>query len=95
MPHVFGQLVNEQPNNILGLLRTLRLETPCLPQNEMQATVPYDNISAALTAAIKSDPSFTAALVAAITSILGNSHDQNQQNGNNSTTTGNSSDMNT
>lgn len=92
MPHGFGQ-VNNQSNNFLGLLRSLGVETPHLPQNQMQAPVANDPISAA-TAAITSDPSFAAALVAAITSIIGNSH-QNQHNGNNSTSTRNNSDINT
>ncbi|XP_031284552.1 probable WRKY transcription factor 31 [Pistacia vera] len=91
MPHVFGQ-VNNESNNFLGLLRSLGVETPHSPQNQMQAPAANDTISAA-TAAITSDPSFTAALVAAITSIIGNSH-QNQHTGNNSTSTRNNSDTN-
>lgn len=91
MPHVLGQ-VNNQQGNFFGLLRSLGVETPHLPQSQMQAHVANDTITAA-TAAITSDPSFASALVAAITSIISNSH-QNQQNGNNSTTTRNSSDKN-
>ncbi|KAK1582677.1 hypothetical protein Q3G72_017258 [Acer saccharum] len=55
-------------------------------------SVSPDTISAA-TAAITTDPSFAAALVAAITNILGNTHHQSHNNNNNNNnTTRNSSD---
>nr|QWQ79545.1 WRKY transcription factor protein 27 [Zanthoxylum armatum] len=76
MPHGFGHaLINNNQSNFLGFPNS---------QDQMHATTVNDNISAA-SAAITADPSFTAALVAAITSVINGNVHQNQNGHNNST----------
>ncbi|MBA0606683.1 hypothetical protein Godav_019115 [Gossypium davidsonii] len=80
---LLGTYLSSQGNNELPVH---------LSQNQMQGHPMVD--TAATAAAITADPNFTAALVAAITSIIGNSHRDNSGN-NNSTTSRNTGDNNT
>lgn len=90
MSHGLGPALidNNYQSNFLGLLSSLGLEHPYdSAQNRIQAaSLISDNISAA-TAAITSDPGFTAALVSAIASIIGNNDHQNHNGNNNSPST--------
>ncbi|MBA0705631.1 hypothetical protein Golax_017814 [Gossypium laxum] len=80
---LLGTYLSSQGNNELSVH---------LSQNQMQGRPMVD--TAATAAAITADPNFTAALVAAITSIIGNSHRDNSGN-NNSTTSRNTGDNST
>ncbi|XVF33967.1 hypothetical protein REPUB_Repub18cG0016600 [Reevesia pubescens] len=92
LPHLLGHPIYNQSKLLGTLLSSQGIEHPHLGQNQIQAHPIAD--SAATAAAITADPNFTAALVAAITSIIGNSH--RDSNGNkNSTSSRNSGDNNT
>ncbi|XWS27814.1 hypothetical protein CRYUN_Cryun25bG0012300 [Craigia yunnanensis] len=92
LPHLLCHPIYN-PSKLLGLLSSQGIEQPHLSQNQMQAHSMAD--TAATAAAITADPNFTAALVAAITSIIGNSHRDNSGNNNNSTPSRNTGDNNT
>ncbi|XP_050369855.1 probable WRKY transcription factor 31 [Argentina anserina] len=87
LPHVLGKAFcnNESKLSLLDGFRGLETST--------NHSVLADKVSAA-TAAITADPTFTAALVAAITTIMGNNAHSNN-NTNNNITTRNSIDDNT
>lgn len=83
VPQILGQALSSQSKfSVLDSFQGLDSATHSLA----------DKVNAA-TAAITADPNFTAALVAAITSIVGNVHSNN--NTNNNVTTRNNSDSNT
>ncbi|XVF70717.1 hypothetical protein PTKIN_Ptkin11bG0185100 [Pterospermum kingtungense] len=83
-PYLLGHPIYNQ-SKMLGLISSQGTEhNPHLAPNHLQAD------TSAAAAAITADPNFTAALVAAITSIIGNSHRDNSGNNNNSTTSRNS-----
>lgn len=87
-PQVFGQTLQNQ-SKYAGLHHSSHqgLELPFLaPSNQIHTPSFTDAIGSA-TAAITADPNFTAALVAAITSVMGNVH--SNQNGNSPTTRNN------
>ncbi|KAE8725476.1 Aspartic proteinase A1 [Hibiscus syriacus] len=92
-PHLFGHPIYNQPKllgNFLSSQGNINELSGHLAQNQMRGH-PVANTAAAITA----DPNFTAALVAAITSIIGNSHRDNSGGNNNSTTSRNTGDNNT
>ena len=92
LPHLLGHPIYNQSKILGTLLSSQGIEHPHLAQNPMQAHPMADTaINAAKAAAITADPNFTAALVAAITSIIGNSHRDNSGN-NNSTSSRNTGD---
>ncbi|GAV81966.1 WRKY domain-containing protein [Cephalotus follicularis] len=91
MPHFLGHAIHNQ-STILDLFNSQRMEPSQSASNVMQTPLMADKVSET-TAAIAADPKFTTALVAAITSIIGNTHQNNS--GNNNTATRNSSDSNT
>ncbi|OMP04381.1 DNA-binding WRKY [Corchorus olitorius] len=97
LPHLVGQPIYNQ-SKLLGFLGSQGTDQhhPLLAQNpQLQSNSMADSVSAA-TAAITADPNFTAALVAAITSIIGNPHrDNNNSNNNGATTPRNTGDNNT
>ncbi|XP_022717669.1 WRKY transcription factor 42-like [Durio zibethinus] len=91
LPHLLGHPIYNQPK-VLGTLFTSQgTEHPHLAQNQMQ---PHSMADSAATAAAITDPNFTAALVAAITSIIGNSQRDISGNNNNSTSSRNNGDNN-
>ncbi|PRQ52747.1 putative transcription factor WRKY family [Rosa chinensis] len=90
LPQIFGQALYNQ-SKFSGLQMSQDMDRNAHPQQAQQGQQQNslaDTVTAA-TAAIASDPNFTAALAAAITSIIGNAHPNN--NGNNSTTNNNTS----
>lgn len=95
MPQIFGQaLYNQSKFSGLQVSHQDIIEAAQLPphhsqQPQQQHPSFADTLSAA-TAAITADPNFTAALAAAITSIIGGSHPNNT-----STTTNNNTNVNT
>ncbi|KAL4270123.1 hypothetical protein GQ457_HM000320 [Hibiscus cannabinus] len=95
-PHLLGHPVYNQ-SKLVGTVLSSQgniSELPGhLPQNQMQGHPVSD--TAATVAAITADPNFTAALVSAITSIIGNSHRDNGGGNSNSTTSRNTGDNNT
>lgn len=94
IPHLLGHPIYNQ-SKLLGLFSSQGIEHhPHLAQNQMQPPHPMADTVNAATAAITADPNFTAALVAAITSIIGNPHRDNSGN-NNSPTSRNTGDNNT
>ncbi|KAK8994975.1 hypothetical protein V6N11_046041 [Hibiscus sabdariffa] len=80
LPQIFVQALNNQ-SKFSGLQMSQDLEQPQLQQGQENTLA--DTVNAA-TAAIAADPSFTAALAAAITSIIGSSqpHPSNGHNSN-------------
>ncbi|XP_022753920.1 probable WRKY transcription factor 31 [Durio zibethinus] len=84
LPHLLGHPIYNQPK-LLGLLSSQGIEHNHLAQNQTRAHSMAD--TAATAAAITADPNFTAALMAAITSIISNSHRDNSGNNNNDSTT--------
>ncbi|XP_021274893.1 probable WRKY transcription factor 31 [Herrania umbratica] len=82
LPQIFGQALYNQ-SKFSGLQMSQDMEQPQsgqqLPQGQQNSLA--DTVSAA-TAAIAADPNFTAALAAAITSIIGSSHPNNVPNNN-------------
>ncbi|XVF31734.1 hypothetical protein REPUB_Repub17cG0017700 [Reevesia pubescens] len=86
LPQIFGLALYNQ-SKFSGLQMSQDVEQPQLGQNSLADTVN------AATAAIAADPNFTAALAAAITSIIGSSHPNNiaNNNGTNLTSATNSS----
>lgn len=88
LPQVLGQALcnNESKFSLLDSFRGLDTTT--------NHSVLADKVSAA-TAAITADPNFTAALVAAISSIIGNNVHSNNNTNSTNITTRNSSDDNT
>ncbi|XP_022728341.1 probable WRKY transcription factor 31 [Durio zibethinus] len=98
LPQIFGQALYNQ-SKFSGLQMSQDMEQPQSghqlqhgQQKSLADTVNAATVNAA-TAAIAADPNFTAALAAAITSIIGNSHPNNvpNNNGNNLTSATNSS----
>ncbi|KAL4368384.1 hypothetical protein GQ457_05G005010 [Hibiscus cannabinus] len=92
LPQIFGQALYNQ-SKFSGLQMSNDIEQPQMnhqPQQGQQNSL-ADTVNAA-TAAIAADPNFTAALAAAITSIIGSSHTSNvaNNNGANLTSTTNS-----
>nr|XP_011463437.1 PREDICTED: probable WRKY transcription factor 31 [Fragaria vesca subsp. vesca] len=84
LPQIFGQALYNQ-SKFSGLQMSQDMDRNAQPQQAQQGQQQNslaDTVSAA-TAAIAADPTFTAALAAAITSILGNAHPNDI--GNNST----------
>ncbi|XWS11242.1 hypothetical protein CRYUN_Cryun38cG0067400 [Craigia yunnanensis] len=93
--HLLGHPIYNQSKFLGTLLSSQGIEHPHLAQNQIQAHPIADTtIKAATAAAITADPNFNAALVAAITSIIGNCHIDNSGN-NNSTSSRNTGDNNT
>ncbi|OMO83490.1 DNA-binding WRKY [Corchorus capsularis] len=96
LPHLVGHPIYNQ-SKLLGFLGSQGTDQhhPHLAQNlQLQSHSMADSVSAA-TAAITADPNFTAALVAAITSIIGNPHRDNNIIGNNSNNNGATTPRNT
>ncbi|XVF03823.1 hypothetical protein REPUB_Repub05bG0025800 [Reevesia pubescens] len=93
LPQLLGHPIYNQSKLLGTFLSSQGIEHPHLAQNQIQAHSMADS-TAATAAAITADPNFTAALVAAITSIIGNSHRDNSGN-NNSTSSRNTGDNNT
>ncbi|XP_008784385.2 probable WRKY transcription factor 31 [Phoenix dactylifera] len=91
LPQVFGQTLSNQ-SKFSGLQMSPDMEAAQFPHPKPpSATSLADTVSAA-TAAITADPNFTAALAAAITSIIGGGHqanDNNNTSANNTTGNGN------
>ncbi|XWS36781.1 hypothetical protein CRYUN_Cryun20dG0115400 [Craigia yunnanensis] len=92
LPQIFGQALYNQ-SKLSGLQMSQDMERPQLVHQLQQGQQKSlaDTVNAA-TAAIAVDPNFTAALAAAITSIIGSSHPNNipNNNGNNLTSATNS-----
>ncbi|KAK8981370.1 hypothetical protein V6N11_060042 [Hibiscus sabdariffa] len=92
LPQIFGQALYNQ-SKFSGLQMSNDIEQPQLNHQlqQGQQNSLADTVNAA-TAAIAADPNFTAALAAAITSIIGSSHTSNvaNNNGANLTSTTNS-----
>lgn len=97
LPQIFSQALHNQ-SKFSGLQMSQNMDPAqishqlqSMPMNQGQRSSIPDSVSAA-TAAIAADPNFTAALAAAITSIIGGGHTSNICNNNaNTTTTNNSS----
>lgn len=94
LPQLFGQALYNQ-SKFSGLQLSngmdsaqLAHQSPLPPLHQAQQPTFSDTVNAA-TAAITADPNFTAALVAAITSIIGGGHPNNNNNNNTTTTNGN------
>ncbi|KAG1334942.1 WRKY transcription factor 42 [Cocos nucifera] len=90
LPQVFGQTLSNQ-SKFSGLQMSADIEGAQFPHPKPpSATSLADTVSAA-TAAITADPNFTAALAAAITSLIGGGHQANSNNNTsaNNNTTGN------
>ncbi|CAJ1956288.1 unnamed protein product [Sphenostylis stenocarpa] len=88
LPQIFGQALYNQSK--FSGLQTSQDADPSQSSNQSQRPPPHlaDTVSAA-TAAIAADPNFTAALAAAITSIIGGSNPNNNISTNNNGTTPN------
>ncbi|XWS30961.1 hypothetical protein CRYUN_Cryun23aG0036100 [Craigia yunnanensis] len=82
LPQIFGQALHNQ-SKFSGLQMSQDVEQPKLGHQLLQGQTNSlaDTVNAA-TAAIAADPNFTAALAAAITSIIGSSHPSNVPNNN-------------
>ncbi|XVE80421.1 hypothetical protein DITRI_Ditri14bG0138300 [Diplodiscus trichospermus] len=93
LPHLIGHPIYNQ-SKLLGLPSSQGIEHPHLAQNQILQAHPMADTSATA-AALTADPNFTAALVAAITSIISNSHRDNSGNDNNSPISRNTGDNNT
>ncbi|XP_022771770.1 probable WRKY transcription factor 31 [Durio zibethinus] len=91
LPQIFGQALYNQ-SKFSGLQMSQDVERPQLGHQlqQGQQNSLADTVNAA-TAAIAADPNFTAALAAAITSIIGSSHPNNIPNGTSPTSATNSS----
>ncbi|MBA0839669.1 hypothetical protein Goarm_005374 [Gossypium armourianum] len=85
-PQVFGQALYNQ-SKFSGLQLSQDIVSSSQLQQPQQSTL-ADTVSAA-TAAIANDPSFTAALAAAITSIIGGAHPNSSSNTSNNNNNGN------
>ncbi|XP_039016360.1 probable WRKY transcription factor 31 [Hibiscus syriacus] len=77
-PQVFGQVLYNQ-SQFSGLQLSQDVSSSQLQQPQLA-----DNVCAAATVAIANDPSFTAALAAAITSIIGGAHPNSSSKASNS-----------
>ena len=90
LPQIFGQAVYNQ-SKFSGLQMSQDMDPAqlqALPMNQGQQNSSFSDTVSAATAAIASDPNFTAALAAAITSIIGGgAHPNNIGNNNTSLTT--------
>lgn len=73
VPQVFGQALQNQ-SKYVGLHSSQGIELPPFASSNQIHTPSLSDAIGSATAAITADPSFTAALVAAITSIIGNVH---------------------
>ncbi|KAK5819875.1 hypothetical protein PVK06_024906 [Gossypium arboreum] len=82
LPQIFGQALYNQ-SKFSGLQMSHDIEQPQMSHQHQQGQQKSlaDTVNAA-TAAIAADPNFTAALAAAITSIIGSSHNNNVANNN-------------
>lgn len=88
LPQIFGQALYNQ-SKFSGLQMSQDMEPNRLGQQSQPASQqnPLADGLAAATAAIAADPNFTAALAAAITSIIGGAHQNNINSTNNAQTT--------
>lgn len=88
LPQIFGQALYNQ-SKFSGLQMSQDMEPNRLGQQSQPASQqnPLADSLAAATAAIAADPNFTAALAAAITSIIGGAHQNNINSTNNAQTT--------
>jgi hypothetical protein len=88
LPQIFGQALYNQ-SKFSGLQMSQDMEPNRLGQQSQPAIQqnPLADSLAAATAAIAADPNFTAALAAAITSIIGGAHQNNVNSTNNAQTT--------
>lgn len=88
LPQIFGQALYNQ-SKFSGLQMSQDMEPNRLGQQSQPASQqnPLADSLAAATAAIAADPNFTAALAAAITSIIGGAHQNNVNSTNNAQTT--------
>lgn len=95
LPQIFGQALYNQ-SKFSGLQMSQDMEPNRLGQQSQPASQqnPLADSLAAATAAIAADPNFTAALAAAITSIIGGAHQNNVNSTNNAQTTTSNSNSN-
>lgn len=86
-PQIFGQsLYNQSKFSGLQVSNDQLSNHSQQPQTQMQHAASFADTLTAATAAITADPNFTAALAAAITSIIGGSQPSNSNNNNNNNT---------
>ncbi|XP_008779832.1 probable WRKY transcription factor 31 isoform X2 [Phoenix dactylifera] len=79
LPQVFGQALNNQ-STFSGLQMSPNMDGAQFPRPKPPSAASLPDTVSAATAAITADPSFKAALVAAITSIIGGGHQPNSNN---------------
>ncbi|XP_030929482.1 WRKY transcription factor 6-like [Quercus lobata] len=87
-PQVFGQALQNQ-SKYVGLHSSQGIELPPFASSNQIHTPSLSDAIGSATAAITADPNFTAALVAAITSIIGNVHSNHGGNSTQPTTRNN------
>ncbi|KAF5746087.1 WRKY family transcription factor [Tripterygium wilfordii] len=86
LPHIFGQTLYNQ-SKFSGLQMSQDMDHPAQLQPPAMHQATFADTVSAATAAITADPNFTAALAAAITSIIGGAHPNGITNNNTSLAT--------